>query len=168
MAKDRFKIIPASYLILIENGKILLSRRFNTGFQDRKYTMISGHLEGNENFRQCMKREAKEESNLDLNEDDMEIIHVMNRREMYNPIELRERVDVFIKAGRWQGEIRNMEPERCDDLSWFPLDNLPENTIPYIRHAIECIRKNIFYSEFGWDSIYFNMENIETLTRRTR
>jgi hypothetical protein len=43
-----------------------------------------------------------------------------------------------------------MEPHKCDDLRWFELDNLPENTVLYIRQAIDCISKNIFYSEFGW------------------
>ena len=45
-----------------------------------------------------------------------------------------------------------MEPNKCDDIGWFELDNLPENTIPYIKHAIECISKNIVYSEFGFDN----------------
>lgn len=37
-----------------------------------------------------------------------------------------------------------------DDLSWFDLDALPKNTIPYIKQAIEAIKHNNFYSEFGW------------------
>lgn len=150
MTKKRFKVVPASYLILIKDEQILLSRRFSTSFQDGKYSLVSGHLNGNETFRECMKREAKEEASLDLNENDMEIVHVMHRKEIFNPIGIRERVDIFIRAKKWQGRIKNMEPDRCDDLRWFALRDLPENTIPYIRHAIECIQKNIFYSEFGW------------------
>ena len=43
-----------------------------------------------------------------------------------------------------------MEPEKCDDLSWFDLDNLPGNIIPYIRKVIDRIQESVFYSEDGW------------------
>ena len=43
-----------------------------------------------------------------------------------------------------------LEPDKCDDLSWFSLDQLPDNMIPYVKHAIECFRERIIYSEFGW------------------
>ena len=49
------------------------------------------------------------------------------------------------------GEVKNMEPNKCSDLSWFDLDNLPNNMIPYIRKVIENIQNEIFYDEFGWD-----------------
>ena len=97
-----------------------------------------------------MIREAKEEAGIDIKEEDMEIIHTMHRNEMVNPVEIRERVDVFIKVEKWDGELQNMEPHKCDDLSWFSLNDLPENTIPYVKFALECIDKNIFYSEYGW------------------
>ena len=39
---------------------------------------------------------------------------------------------------------------KCDDLSWFDLDDLPDNIILYIKQAINRIRDNIHYSEHGW------------------
>ncbi|MFZ5341998.1 MAG: hypothetical protein ACOZBL_05870 [Patescibacteria group bacterium] len=41
-----------------------------------------------------------------------------------------------------------MEPEKCDDLSWFEINSLPTNIVPHIKHAIECIDQKILYSEF--------------------
>jgi hypothetical protein len=61
-----------------------------------------------------------------------------------------ERIDIFFTVDKWEGEPKNMEPKKCDDLGWFPLGDLPENTIPYIRQAIESIQKGITYSEHGW------------------
>lgn len=150
MAKDKFKIVPASYLVVIRDDKVLMLRRFNTGFQDGKYGLVSGHLDGNETFRQCMIREAKEEAGINLKEENMKVVHVMHRNEKANPVEIRERVDIFIKVEKWEGKIQNMEPQKCDDLSWFPLNNLPKSTIPYIKFVLECINKKNFYSEFGW------------------
>lgn len=145
MPKERFKLIPTSHLILIKNGKILLSRRFNTGYEDGNYSVVAGHLDGDETFIKAMVREAKEEAGIDIAAKDLEVAHVMHRK---SPPE--ERIDFFIKTNKWQGEPKIMEPDKCDDLKWFPVDSLPANMIPYIRQAIDKVNKKIFYSEFGW------------------
>lgn len=48
---------------------------------------------------------------------------------------------------RWSGEVEIKEPEKCDDLQWFALDQLPGTTLAYIRKALEDIAKGIRYSE---------------------
>jgi 8-oxo-dGTP diphosphatase len=48
------------------------------------------------------------------------------------------------------GRKKNMEPDKCDDLSWFPINKLPKNTIPFIREATSNVNQKIFYSEFGY------------------
>ncbi|MBI2172903.1 MAG: NUDIX domain-containing protein [Candidatus Aenigmarchaeota archaeon] len=144
MPKERFMIVPVSHLILIEEGKVLLSRRFNTGWMDGNYSVPAGHLDGNETFLQAMIREAKEETGIDINEKDLRVVHVIHRKTDH------ERADFFIQAERWDGMPKIMEPDKCDDIGWFPVDELPSNTIPYIRQAIENIRNGVFYSEFGW------------------
>lgn len=142
MQKERFKITPAVYLILIEDNEILLTRRYNTGYFDGSYSFPAGHLEGDETLKQAATREAKEEIDVFLDSLDLELVHVMNRR-----IPNDERMDFFFTIKKWQGELKIMEPDKCDDLSWFKLDNLPKNIIPYIRQAIDSFRDNIFYSE---------------------
>jgi len=44
------KIVPAAYLVLRDGHNILLLRRFNTGYEDGKYSMIAGHVEDGETF----------------------------------------------------------------------------------------------------------------------
>jgi hypothetical protein len=66
----------------------------------------------------------------------------MNRR-----IPDDERLDFFFTAKKWRGKPKIMEPNKCNDLRWFDLNNLPENIIPYIKQAINCILNNIIYSE---------------------
>jgi len=146
MPKERFKIVPASYLVLIKNNKILLLRRCNTGYEDGKYSFIAGHLDGNETFKQAMTREAEEEAGIIINPDHLEIIHVMHRK-----VPNEERIDMFLTIDKWQGEPKNIETNKCDDLSWFNLNNLPENIIPYIKQAINNIQNKIIYSEFGFN-----------------
>ena len=60
------------------------------------------------------------------------------------------RVDVFFTTRSWRGEIVNREPHKCSRLEWFPLKDLPENMIPYIRKALQSVLKREFYSEEGW------------------
>lgn len=43
-----------------------------------------------------------------------------------------------------------MEPNKCDNLAWFPMDNLSDNTIDYVRLVFKKIKNKIFYSEYGW------------------
>lgn len=89
-----------------------------------------------------MVREVKEEIGVDLELDDLKLIHVMNRK-----IPNDERLDFFFSTKKWLGEPKIMETDKCDDLSWFELDNLPENIVPYIKQAIDSIVNNIIYTE---------------------
>lgn len=148
MVKERNKNVPASYLVLIRDNKILMLRRFNTGYEDGKYSLVAGHVDSGETFTQCMIREAKEEVGIMLKPKNLKIAHLMHRNsgtDINN-----ERVDLFFTSENWDGKIENKEPNKCDDLSWFDLDNIPQNTIPYIEQAIDCIKNKVFYSEHGW------------------
>lgn len=48
MADERFRIISGAYLILQKGEKVLLSRRYNTGYRDGEWGLPAGHLEENE------------------------------------------------------------------------------------------------------------------------
>jgi len=143
--RERFTMIASGYLMLIRGGKILLSRRFQTGYEDGKYSLPAGHIEDGETLTEGTRREIKEEIGIEINNSDIKLVHVMHRRS--NDI----RMDFFFTTEKKNVLPKNLEPEKCDDLSWFPITKLPENTIPYIRAAIESYRKKIFYSEFGWN-----------------
>ena len=148
MTTKRHKNIPASYLTLFKDNNVLLLRRFNTGYEDGNYSMIAGHVDSGETFTQCIIREAEEEAGILLKHEDLKVAHVMHRNS--DSLKNNERVDVFFVVEKWEGEIINKEPHKCDDLSWFDLNSLPENVIPYIKQAIEAIKNNIYYSEYGW------------------
>ncbi|MFA7315627.1 MAG: NUDIX domain-containing protein [Candidatus Paceibacterota bacterium] len=141
---EKFKLIPAVHLILIKDNKVLLLRRFNTGYEDGNYSVPAGHLDGNESATSAMAREALEEACVRINSKDFEVVHVMHRKAE------TERVDFFLVAKNYEGELKIGEVNKCDDLSWFPLNGLPNNMVPYVRYGIECYQNHIFYSEFGW------------------
>ncbi len=148
MPKERYKIVPAVYLILTKGKKILLSRRFNTHYEDGNYGLISGHVEEDETYTQGIIREAQEEACITIKPEELNVVHVMHTSSAVNGSYAR--LDVFFTTAKWSGKIINGEPHKCDDLSWFDRDNLPQNTIPYIKCALAHTTAGVYYSEFGW------------------
>jgi 8-oxo-dGTP diphosphatase len=142
---NRFKMIASGYLFLIKDNQILLSRRFQTGYKDGMYSLPAGHIEDNERMSVGTAREIFEEIGLPIEPKALKLVHVMHRKE--DDI----RMDFFFAVVEWAGEPKNQEPEKCDDLSWFPMSELPDSTIPYIAAAIEAYQQGEFYSEFGWE-----------------
>ncbi len=145
ISKDRHKIVPASYLLLEKDGKFLMLRRFNTGYRDGEYSLISGHVDPNESPRHTMVREAQEEAGIEILPEDLTLFHVCSRKAADF-----ERIDFFWSCSKWTGEPTNIEPEKCDDLSWFDKDSLPENMVPELRSALNGLQNDKFYSEINW------------------
>ncbi len=137
-------MISSGYLVLTRDGKVLLSRRYQTGYEDGKYTLPAGHIEENETITQGTTREVREEIGIIVNACDLVLAHVMHRRSN------DQRLDFFFTAKSWTGKPVNREQNKCDDLRWFPLNHLPENIIPYIHSAILAVQRHEYYSEFGW------------------
>lgn len=145
MSADRFRIIPTVFLFLRDGNKILLSRRANTGYQDGKYGVPAGHLEGGELAIDGLRREALEEAGITIAAEDLKFVHVTHR--LSGALE-QERVDFFFEASKWRGEVTNMEPDKCDDLRWFDIDNLPDDMIPHVRIVFEKSLNGERYSEY--------------------
>jgi 8-oxo-dGTP diphosphatase len=154
MLKDRFKVTPAVHLILIREDNVLLLRRFNTGYEDGNYSVPAGHLDGNEPASAAMVREVREETGIIIDSHDLRVVHVMHRNISGDHFTPEERVDFFLSADRWCGMPLIMEPGKCDELAWYPVDNLPCNLVPYVRAALNAYFSGQYYSEFGWQSAY--------------
>jgi 8-oxo-dGTP diphosphatase len=146
----RNKATPAVYIFLIRENKILLARRFNTGYEDGKYQVPAGHVEEGELPSESIIRETKEEINVDLIPEDLECVHVS-----YRPKHDKtgDRIDFFFRARKWKGEEKILEPDKCDQLKWFPLNELPENVTYHVKSAFEMMQKKIFYDEINSNTL---------------
>ena len=148
--KERFKIIPEVCVLVIKNNEILLSRRLNTGWEDGNYGLPAGHIEDGETMSEGAAREAHEEIGIEIDPKNLRHVHTQHRF-ADDPGNPHSRVGFYFVPTQYKGEIENKEPDKCSELKFFPLDQLPQNTIGHIRTAIECYRNGVTYSEFDWD-----------------
>jgi len=142
----REKFPVTVHLLFFRENRVLLLRRFNTGYEDGNYSVPAGHLDGDEPVRMAAQREALEEIGVHIDLEDIVFTSVVHRRAE------SERIDFFVHITKWQGEPFNAEPDKCDELRWCALDALPENIIPYVKQSIQNFRDGIAFEEFGWQS----------------
>lgn len=155
--RQTFKAVPSVYLVLLKGTKVLLSKRANTGYEDGKYSLPAGHVEAGESLRSALAREVAEELGLQISEDAIE--HGLTMYRYAHTSNPPERMDNFFVVKSWQGEPDNKEPEKCDELTWFDINKLPTNTIPYIKHALKQIVFGNTFCEFG-----FNTPEVKEIT----
>lgn len=135
------KLVTDLMLTREKNGKkeILLSLRKNTGYRDGEYELPGGHVDAGEDLMHSMVREAKEELLIDIKEEDLKIIHILHHY-------TGDRVNFILTTDVYEGIPSIGEPDQCQKLEWFSIDDLPKNTMKKIKKSIEKINSNIFYS----------------------
>ncbi|MBL8159556.1 NUDIX domain-containing protein [Candidatus Saccharibacteria bacterium] len=141
---ERFRLLAAAYIIIRKENKVLLLKRANTGYQDGNYGLPAGHLNGGELATHAAVREAKEEAGVVVRPEDVRLVFTDHRLDTgISP----ERIELVFEATKWEGEPFNAEPEKCDDLSWYDLGDLPENMIPLVRAILNSIARGEIYAE---------------------
>lgn len=131
-------------LLLIQNNKILMMKRKNTGYMDGMYAFVAGHVEDGESLKQAMIREAKEEADIILNENDLEYICGIREKSHCKYI------NFFFKAEKYEGIPKIMEKDKCEKIEWIDIDNIPENTIEAEKRAIYNYFNKISFDEYNF------------------
>jgi 8-oxo-dGTP diphosphatase len=150
---SRFVVVPASYVFLLRDGiggiEVLLQLRQNTGYMDHHWAAAAaGHVEKGETAYDAAHREAREE--IAVEDLDLAFVTAMQRTRSGEPID--ERIDFFFTARSWTGDPRIVEPEKCAELRWCPLTDLPDPVVPHELAVLEAIRtgRTTAYSTFGF------------------
>ena len=141
--KKRFEQKSAVYLILQQKDKILLMQRAGSGYMDGFYSVPAGHVEENETLKQAAIREAKEEINIDIIPEQLDLVLTLHRNS-----EAGEYIDLFFKVKQYQNTIKINEPEKCTDLVFsVPSQHL---LVPYVKQALQAIADGKNYLESDW------------------
>ena len=148
---DRFVVVPASYVYLLREGaggtEVLLQLRQGTPYMDGHWAAAAaGHVERGETAYDAARREALEE--LGVTDVELEFAFTMQRTQHADAID--ERVDFFFTARRWAGEPRVVEPEKCAEVRWCRLTDLPDPVVPHEAHALAHLGSEARYLTFGW------------------
>jgi 8-oxo-dGTP diphosphatase len=120
-------------LIVNEKNEVLFQLRgSNTKNRAGYWTIPGGTLEFGELFHDAVKREIKEELNIDI-----EISALLCLVDDIIPEEKQHWVTPQYLAHIVSGEPTNMEPHKCDNIGWFSFDALPQPLTPMTTHAVK-------------------------------
>lgn len=133
--------------LFIRGDEILLLLRKNIS-SDGLYGLVAGHLDGEETVTEAIIREAEEEAGVRLSPQDIDVKTVCHSYSAHNN---KEFIQFFAICKKWNGEIVNNEPGKCGDLRFFPITDLPESMVPYIKDGIKKTIEGINFYEYGWD-----------------
>lgn len=114
----------AAAIIVNENNQILLQSR-----SDRdKWGLPGGCQELGERFQDTIIREIKEETNLDVNEEDLELLDIVSgstRRNDYPNGDVVINNTALYCIRKYSGELK--WDTESKEMKFFDLDNLPQN-----------------------------------------
>ncbi|MFY7921159.1 MAG: nucleotide triphosphate diphosphatase NUDT15 [Gemmatimonas sp.] len=116
--------------VIVRRGDtVLLGRRRSTSHGDGVWQFPGGHLEWGESVFDCARREAREETGLD--------VVVDGQGPWTNDRFVREDthyVTLFVLTHSDNGEPQRCEPDKCDEWRWCTWDALPEPLFLPIQH----------------------------------
>ncbi len=121
MIKDSMEKPGVGVAILIrKEGKILFGKRLKR-FGENTWHPPGGHIEIFESIENTAKREAKEETNVDI--DNVRVLAVTNDIDKKIGIHY---VTVWVISDYAGGEPKNMEPTKAENWDWHEWDKLPK------------------------------------------
>ncbi len=134
---ERYKCPVAVILLLVRRNEstsrkeVLLTKRqggYAAGMWDLS---ASGHLEPNELLADAMIREAGEEIGVTIRKEDLEfssVVHDTSPDKAY--------INFNFICEQFEGQPTICEPDKCSEIKWMPIDDLPPNLMTERRCAV--------------------------------
>lgn len=146
---EHFRSLSAVIPIILQKKdndvQILLHRRKNTGYKDGKWDMAgSGHVDENETAKMAVVRECSEELGIDVKITNISFAHLAHR---VNDSGGRTYYDIYFIVNKYDGIPKIMEPDKCSELKWFKINDLPNDIMEIRKVVLDNYRENIQYSE---------------------
>ncbi len=129
--KEMFK--SAVHMIIMNNDKLLIQKRKGTKLWPGYYALPAGHIDVGGNQYEVLVREAKEELNIEINPKDITNSYVVLRRNYFeiDGKKLEPYIDYYFEISKYQGVPSIVEQDKCDELIWADINDLPNPFINY-------------------------------------
>ncbi len=126
-------------VLIFKEGKILLGKRKGS-HGEGEYSCPGGHLDYEEYLKDCAIREVKEECNINIK--NLKFVCLVDRIKS-SP---KHYVTAIFYSEFDGGELKIMEPDKCESLDWYDLDNLPSPMFYYAMKGIDSYKtgRNFF------------------------
>ena len=118
-------------VIIWKDRSVLLGKRIDPEGENH-WQFPGGHLEVGETVTECARREVEEEVGIQIS--DVKNLGYTNDAFMMSG---RHYITLFVSARYVQGEVRVMEPDKCECWQWFESDNLPTPLFAPIRNYLK-------------------------------
>ncbi len=139
------KLPVAVVSIVIRNNKILLLKRKNTPWMNWYWGVPWWRLDEWESMTIWAIRELQEEVWLKINEKNINFKSIIQHKD-----DRWERLYFVIEVVDFLWKPINLELEKCEEIKWFALSNLPENITSQVEICLKVIQNKINYMEFWY------------------
>lgn len=145
---------PAAIILMLvrrrgEKCEILCQRRQNTGFADGLWDFsCAGKVERGESMTAAAVREAKEELGINIAEDSLQFAVLVHKRDKECGVVY---INPYFICSEFDGEPKIGETEKCSEIRWFDINNLPEDLPDDRRRALDAYMKGVHYIGYGWE-----------------
>ena len=120
-------------MIITKDNKILLQKRKGSKLWPDYYALPAGHIDEGETQFDALIREAQEELGIIIDHKKILNSYVVLRRNYFkiDGKQLEPYIDYYFEIKDYDGKPKIMEEEKCDELIWADINNLPEPFINY-------------------------------------
>lgn len=117
--------------VIIQNDQILLCLRKHTKDFSGYWAFPVGHVEDSENEQDTLRRELYEELGI-------QVIDSEKITTLYdNALGIEHAV---YNVAEWRGELINKEPDLCEQIKWFRLEQMPSPLTPSTMTILESLK----------------------------
>ena len=118
-------------VIIRKESKVLLGKRKNS-HGTGTWQFPGGHLELNESWEDCAKREVKEEVDIEIKN-----IHFATVTNDIFQKEGKHYITIFMVADYAGGNLKLMEPSKCEEWQWFDWSAWPKLSFLPIENLLK-------------------------------
>lgn len=126
-------------VVIIKDGMTLLAKR-KGAHGAGTWGSMGGHVEFGETPIEAVQREAKEELGIEIG--NVQFASCMNLLR-----DGKHYVDVSFIAEIISGDPTIQEPDRIEEIGWYPLEQLPSPLFEPVRIVLEAIKTGDRYFE---------------------